>query len=278
MKPGANVLTRTAGANALAYDFVMPRMAYFAAAYCGARAEPRTITVEPTWTMLPCPCFSIRSPNSWVMSSVPLTSMSMTASSASWVSSSQFICSLETSPTLLTSTSSVPNAAQTSSAIRLICVPRADVGLHEDAVAAGLADALERRFGARLRRAVVHGDLGALLRGADGDLGAEAGAGAGDEHGLAGEPGEDLSHRFCFRSSLALRQLGPGTSVAQTSVRPPSMYITWPVMKPAWRDDRNSAGPVSSSGVPRRPAGTMLSRSSRLPGLASSPAVSGVSM
>ena len=98
----------------------MPRIAYFAAAYWGARAEPRTITVEPTWTMLPCPCFSIRSPNSWVMSSVPLTSMSMTASSASWVSSSQFICSLETSPTLLTSTSSVPNAAQTSSAMRLI--------------------------------------------------------------------------------------------------------------------------------------------------------------
>ena len=71
-------------------------------------------------------------------------------------------------------------------------VPRADVGLHEDAVAAGLADALERRLGARLRRAVVHGDLGALLRGAHGDLGAEAGAGAGDEHGLAREAGEDL--------------------------------------------------------------------------------------
>ena len=26
----------------------MPRIAYFAAAYCGARALPRTITVEPT--------------------------------------------------------------------------------------------------------------------------------------------------------------------------------------------------------------------------------------
>ena len=53
MNPGAKTLTRTVGANACAYDFVTPRIPYLAAAYCGARALPRTMTVEPMLTMLP---------------------------------------------------------------------------------------------------------------------------------------------------------------------------------------------------------------------------------
>ncbi len=56
MNPGAKTLTRTVGANACAYDFVTPSIPYFAAAYCGARALPRTMTVEPMFTMLPWPC------------------------------------------------------------------------------------------------------------------------------------------------------------------------------------------------------------------------------
>ena len=50
-EPGAKMLTRTVGANACAYDLVMPRIPYFAAAYCGARALPRTMTVEPMLTI-----------------------------------------------------------------------------------------------------------------------------------------------------------------------------------------------------------------------------------
>ena len=50
MNPGANVFTRTVGANACAYELVSPSNAYFAAAYCGARALPRTTTVEPMLT------------------------------------------------------------------------------------------------------------------------------------------------------------------------------------------------------------------------------------
>ena len=83
-------------------------------------------------------------------------------------------------------------------------VPRADVGLHEDAVAAGLADALERRLRARLRRAVVHRDLRALLCGADGDLGTEAGPGPGHKDCLAGEPGEDLGGGCCIRHMFSV--------------------------------------------------------------------------
>ena len=94
-----------------------PSNPYFAAAYCGARALPRTITVEPMLTMLPCPWSSIRLPNSWMHAMVPLMSTASTWSIDSSVMSRQDICSRATSPTLFTSTSTPPSCWNAASAI-----------------------------------------------------------------------------------------------------------------------------------------------------------------
>jgi hypothetical protein len=60
-------------------------MPYFAAACCGARALPRTITVDPMLTTDPPPsCSSMREPNSCVHISVPLMSTAMVWSMGSW--------------------------------------------------------------------------------------------------------------------------------------------------------------------------------------------------
>ena len=97
-------------------------MPYFAAAYCGARALPRTITVEPMLTIDPPPsCSSMREPNSCVHISVPLMSTARVWSIDSSVMSRHDICSLAMSPTLLIATSSRPKRSHTASAIRLIC-------------------------------------------------------------------------------------------------------------------------------------------------------------
>ena len=92
-------------------------MPYFAAAYCGARALPRTMTVDPMLTIAPWPWSSIRAPNSWVQAMVPLMSTASTWSTDSSVMSRHDICSPATSPTLLISTSTVPNWTKTSSAM-----------------------------------------------------------------------------------------------------------------------------------------------------------------
>jgi hypothetical protein len=61
--------------------------------------------------------------------------------------------------------------------------PGGDVGLQEDGVGALRADPFGGLLGAGFGGAVMDADhAGALLGGPDGDLGAEAGAGAGDEH------------------------------------------------------------------------------------------------
>ena len=164
-------------------------MPYFAAAYCGARALPRTITVEPMLTIDPPPsCSSMREPNSCVHISVPLMSTARVWSIDSSVMSRHDICSLAMSPTLLTSTSSCPNRSAYYVSHQPDLRPVDDVGLDEERLAPLGLDSRDGLPRARLGAAVMNGDVGAFLRCAHRDLGTEAGARAGDEDGLAGEP------------------------------------------------------------------------------------------
>ena len=160
-------------------------MPYFAAAYCGARALPRTITVEPMFTIAPWPWSSIRDPNSWVQAIVPLMSTASTWSTDSSVMSRHDICSRATSPTLLITASTVPSSAKTSSAnAATLATTRCRPGTAAPPPPG--AHPLGGLLRARARRAVVDADRrGTLLGGADRDRGAEAGAGSGHEHGAA---------------------------------------------------------------------------------------------
>src|SRR5207237_9295268 len=87
-------------------------------------------------------------------------------------------------------------------------VPRRNVALHEERLAAGGAHALGSGLRARGRSAVVHDDARALLRRPHGELGAEAGARSGHHDRL-------------------LLEAAPH----QITERPPSMYRTCPVTK-----------------------------------------------
>ena len=115
-------------------------MPYFAAAYCGARALPRTITVEPMLTMEPQPWSSIREPNSCVHAMVPLMSTASTWSTDSSVRSRHDICSRATSPTLLMTGVHLAELVEGLLRERLHVVPVGDVGLEEGRRGAGLLD------------------------------------------------------------------------------------------------------------------------------------------
>ncbi len=127
----------------------------------------------------------MREPNSCVHISVPLMSTARVWSIDSSVMSRHDICSLAMSPTLLTATSSRPKRSHTASAIRLTCA--------QSVMSACTTNALRPSASTRaavcrapvLRAAVVHGDVGALLRRAHRDLGTEAGARAGDQDSLS---------------------------------------------------------------------------------------------
>ena len=240
-------------------------MPYFAAAYCGARALPRTMTVEPMFTMLPWPWSSIRAPNSWTQSIVPLMSTARTWSIDSSVMSRQDICSRATSPTLFTRTSTPLQPFEGGVGHGLDLLPVDDVGLEQHRSAAFGRHPVGRPLGSLHGAAVVDADrAGALLGGAYRDLGAEAGAGAGDDDGPALEAARYGNGCCGHGVSFLSRWLGRSVRVTQTRTRPPSTYRTWPVMKRARSDARKVTASATSSGRPSRSAGTSDSRLSRL--------------
>ena len=101
--------------------------------------------------------------------------------------------------------------------------PLDDVGLQQHGLGALGAHAFGGRLRTGGRAAVVDADgAGALLRGADGDLGAEAGAGAGDDDGAtleAPRDGEGSERHGGVSFAFGTDRSDGG----QTSVRPPSM-------------------------------------------------------
>jgi hypothetical protein len=136
-------------------------------------------------------------------------------------------------------------------------LPVDDVGLEQHRGAACRRDPVGRPLGSVGGAAVVDADrAGALLSGAYRDLGAEAGAGAGDDNG---PPLEAARYgNGCCRHGMSFLSRG------QTRTRPPSTYRTWPVMKRARSDARKVTASATSSGRPSRSAGTSDSRLSRL--------------
>ena len=132
--------------------------------------------------MLPWPCSSIRAPNSWTQSIVPLMSTARTWSIDSSVMSRHDICSRATSPTLFTRTSTPSSRSKAASAMALICSQSTMSACSSTGSAALRRDPVGRPLGPLDGAAVVDADgAGALLGGAYRDLGAEAGAGAGDD-------------------------------------------------------------------------------------------------
>src|SRR3984957_12247042 len=141
--------------------------------------------------------------------------------------------------------------------------PVGDVGPHEEGLAPRGLDARGGLPRASLRAAVVHGDVGALLRRAHRDLGAEAGACAGDQDSLASEP-------------LGERHVTGGPYY--TRVRPPSAYMTWPVTNADCAEQRKRIGPARAATGPSPPAGTSAVMPARTPGLSRWARVSSVSV
>ena len=210
--------------------------------------------VEPMLTMLPWPCSSIRAPNSWTHSIVPLMSTARTWSIDSSVMSRHDICSRATSPTLFTRTSTPPSCSNAASAIALTCAQSTMSAWSRTGVASLGRTRSAVCFAPLGRAAVVHAD-GArpLLGGAYGDLGAEPGAGPGDDDRPALEATRDGKRAV---SARRIPSFDGGRRMVRRARGRRRRRGTCPVMKPARSETRKVTASATSSGRPSRSAGT----------------------